>query len=152
MAATEPRDDFSIFAGAEHMFFGLQAPYAYFREQIEAPLQEQVPGTLVERIVCFEQPKWLTLGRKIEGDERHVTVGHYGVCFRCTVDVRAGDYVESLDATVTALFCDVDRDARARISMDVHADAVRAFDDAVFQQRFLAFRHENSLSGGRAPG
>lgn len=144
MDAPDPRDDFSIFADSEHMFFGLGSPYSYFRGQIEDALQKQLAGTVVEQIVCFDTPKWLTLGRRIEGDDNHVTVGHYAVCFRCAVDVVAGEYRESIGATVTAMFCDVDREARARISMDMHADAARVFDDTLFQERFLRFRDEGA--------
>lgn len=139
----DPRDDFSIFADSEHMFFNLKDPFALIREQVEGALRRQIADTQVLGIRCFDEPKWLTLGRKIEDDDSKVVVGHFAVCFRCHVKVLAGGGEEQLDAAITLLFRDIDRPGAERmaLSMDLFADATRAFDDAVFRERFIEFRH-----------
>lgn len=139
----DPRDDFSIFGDSEHMFFNLKDPFAMIREEVEAALRRQVADTQVLAFRCFDEPKWLTLARKIEGDDSKVTVGHFAVCFRSYVTVLASHGEEQLDATITLLFRDIDRpgEERMSLSMDLFADALRAFDDEVLQRRFMEFRY-----------
>lgn len=140
----DPRDDFSIFAESAHMFFGLEDPYRLVREEIADALTRQVPNTTVDAIVCYGEPKWLTLGRKQDDDPQHLIVGHYAVCFRCQVEVTTPRRPENLEATVTLLFCDIDKpgEERMRLSMDIHRDADDAYRDDVFERRFLEFRNE----------
>jgi hypothetical protein len=138
-----PDDDFSAFAGHEHMFFGLRDPFGLIREEVEAALREQVPDTDVVSIATLEQPKFLTLGRKAD-DETQMIVTHFAFCLRARVSVlfdarRKGEVIE---ATLTFLFGNVDSPGKQRFRrhFDVHAQAEAEFDDARFKQRFLAFR------------
>ena len=144
--AADPRDDFGIFAEHEHMFFGLADPYAMIREETEGMLRKQVDDASIQRIEAFAEPKWLTLGRKIDGEPGKVQVGHYGFCFRCFIDVESSGRDDRLDATLTFLFIDIDRKGqeKMRLSIDLFDDATTAFGDDVFQNRFLAFRDEHA--------
>ena len=144
MIDADPRDDFSIFQGHEHMFMGLEDPFRYIRDAIEIPLRNQVASTVVNAIDARGEPKWLTLGRRHDENPDKMTVTHVGCCFRCEIDVEAGDYEERLEATITLLFGEVDRphDARARHHLDVHQEAATAFQDDVFKMRLMAFRNE----------
>jgi hypothetical protein len=67
---TAPVDDWSAFAGNEHMFFGLDEPFAFIRTQVEESLRTQVADTIVDAIVTSGRPKHLTLGRRVDGDAR----------------------------------------------------------------------------------
>lgn len=142
--SADPRDDFSSFAGVEHMLFGLDDPFVLIRAEIEAGLTRQVPSTRVESIRCTGEPKFLTIGRRREDDPGKVIVTHFASCFRCTIDVASDTRAESLVATVTLCFGEVDQPGaeRMRSFIDVHDDAESAFDDAAFQQRFLEFRDD----------
>lgn len=136
-----PDDDFSAFHGQEHMFFGLRDPFGLLRQEVEDALSEQVAGTEVLSIATLGEPKFLTLGRK--ADDEQVVVTHFGLAVRARVTVlfdarRKGEVLEAL---VTLLFGGVDTTAkRYRRHFDVHEEATRCFDDAVFKERFLAFR------------
>jgi hypothetical protein len=138
-----PEDDFSVFAGREQMFFGLRDPYGLIRSEVEAGLREQIADTEVFSIVTLGEPKFLTLGRK--AGEEQLVVSHFAFCVRAqlTVLFDEGRKGELIEATLTFLFGDVDSSAkRYRRHFDVHAEAERGFEDAVFKQRFLAFRAE----------
>lgn len=139
-------DDFSAFAGNEHMFFGLKDPYGFIREEVEASLAKQVPGTVVERVETFDTPKFLTLGRKT-ADPTKIIAAHYAFCVRArlTLSLAGGARREVVDAALTFMFGNVDlrgRDAGVvcRTFFDLHHDAAPNFDDGVLKERFLAFR------------
>lgn len=138
----DPRDDFGIFADSEHMFFNLSDPFSLIREQVENSLRAQVKETEVTAIRTIGEPKWLTIGRKVEDDPNKVIVGHFAVCFRSMIDVKSPDHEETLDATLTLLFRDIDQEGEEsmRYSMDLFADAEKAYEDDVFKTRFLEFR------------
>jgi hypothetical protein len=141
----DPRDDFSAFAGAEHMFFQLRDPYRMIRDEVEAVLRRQVSDTEVTSIACGEHPKFLTLGRKTD-DGAQVIVSHFGFCVRAHIALvyDAGGQREEVAAALTFLFGRVDEPGRetSRMHLDVHADAERAYTDEGFQARFVAFRSE----------
>jgi hypothetical protein len=140
---SDPRDDFSIFAGREHMFFGLTEPFAMIREEIESSLRKQVADVVVERIAGRDEPKFLTLGKKIE-DGSKMIVTAFAFAFSSTIDVSSSHGKERLDATVTFLFRDVDKPGseKCRTYVDLNADAPRGLTEV--QERFLAFRYEAS--------
>lgn len=137
-----PDDDFSAFQGREHMFFGLRDPFGLIRSEVEDSLRQQIADTEVVSIATLGEPKFLTLGRKVD-DGAQVVVTHFGFAVRAKLTVlfdqrRKGELIESL---LTFLFGDVDTsNKRFRRFIDVHADAERCFEDAVFKERFLAFR------------
>lgn len=136
-------DDFSAFSGREQMFFGLRDPYGLIRSEIEDSLREQIADTVVSSITTRGEPKFLTLGR--QGDDQQVVVTHFAFCVRAQLTVRfdAGRKGERIEATLTFLFGGLDRSAqRYRRHLDMHAEAESGFDDALFKQRFLAFRAE----------
>ena len=92
-------DDFSAFAGQEHMFFRLKDPFGMIREEVESVLRAQVPDTEVVSVATFEQPKFLTLGRK-DGDGSLAVVTHFGFCVRAKLSVlfdqqRKGEVIDS---------------------------------------------------------
>jgi hypothetical protein len=141
---TDPRDDFGVFEGSEHMFFGLDRPFAVLREELESMFRQQVPSSRLNAIVADGEPKFLSLGRRLEDDEDKLIVTHYAVCFQSTIDVEADDHREpELRCTMTIAFGDIDRPGEQRMQawMDVHADADPAFEDEAFKSKFLAFRY-----------
>jgi hypothetical protein len=138
-----PEDDFSAFAGQEHMLFGLRDPFGLIRAELEEALRAQVSDTLLVSIATLEKPKFLTLGRKSD-DEAQLIVTHFGCCLRVRLTVlfderRKGEVIE---ATLTLLFGQVDVPGKQRFRrhIDLHTDAEGGFDEASFKQRFLAFR------------
>jgi hypothetical protein len=143
--AADPRDDFRVFAGHEHMFFTLRDPYRMIRDETEAGLRRQVADTAVTSIVCADPPKFLTLGRKID-DGTRIAVRFFAFCVRARIALTcdAGQQHEELPVALTFLFGRIDEPGRetSRVHIDVHADAERAFTDEVLQQRFAAFRSE----------
>ncbi len=137
-----PDDDFSAFQGHEHMFFGLRDPFGLVRSEVEEGLRQQIPDTEVLSIATLGEPKFLTLGRKLnDGEQMEVTHFAFAVRAKLTVlfdERRKGEVIEAL---LTFLFGDVDTsEKRYRRFFDVHDEAERCFDDAVFKERFLAFR------------
>lgn len=138
-----PDDDFSPFAGSEHLFFGLRDPFGLIRQEVEQSLREQISDTEVISITTLEKPKFLTLGRKTE-DELHVVVTHFAFCLRArlTVLFDARRKGEVLEATLSFLFGNVDQPGKERFRrhFDLHEDAERHFDEEKLKDRFLAFR------------
>jgi hypothetical protein len=139
-------DDFSAFAGQEHMFFGLSDPYAMIRDEAESTLRKQVPDTILESIATFDKPKFLTIGRKTD-DPNKVVVSWFAFCVRATLSLsyNAGGSRESMPTTITFMFGRVDERGRelCRTFFDVNADAEPCFSDELFERRFLAFRREH---------
>jgi hypothetical protein len=142
--AADARDDFSMLAGSEHMFFGIADPAAMVRDQYETGLRRQVADTVVERIRVVDQPKFLTIARKTD-DASNVIVTFFGVCIRADLEVSFAGGREQLPTTITLLFGRWDEAGKStsRTHVDVHADALRMFDDAAFKDRFLAWRMEH---------
>ncbi len=142
-----PADDFAVFAGSEHMFFGLRDPFAFIRAEVASELRAQVADSELDAIKTFDVPKFLTLGRKID-DGQKMIVTHFGFAVRAKLHVRydQGRKSEIIDATLTFLFAHVDRpDAiKARNHFDVHAEAAQRFTDDEFRRRFVAFRLETA--------
>lgn len=137
-----PDDDFSPFAGSEHLFFGLRDPFGLIRQEVEEGLRQQVADTEVLSIATLQPPKFLTLGRK--SDDEQLVVTHFAFCLRARLTVlfderRKGEVIE---AALTFLFGNVDQPGKERYRrhFDMHAEADAQFDDARFKQRFLAFR------------
>jgi hypothetical protein len=141
----DPRDDFSVFAGNEHMFFTLRDPYRMMRDEVEAGLRRQVADTEITAIACSDTPKYLTLGRKIDDDTK-IAVTYFAFCVRARIALTydGGQQRDELPATLTFLFGRIDEPGRetSRVYIDVHGDAERSFTDDMFQQRFVAFRNE----------
>jgi hypothetical protein len=141
--AADPRDDFSGFAGSEHMFFGLTDPYRLIRDDVERALRKQVADTVVDAITMIGEPKFRTIGRKTDVPNR-VIVAHFGFCLRATLVVRSesSGRRDTMPATLTLLFGHVDVRGRetSEFHIDLHGDAPAAFEDATFERRFLKFR------------
>ncbi|HEY0993444.1 MAG TPA: hypothetical protein VGD80_40605 [Kofleriaceae bacterium] len=141
----DPRDDFSVFADTEHMFFTLRDPYRLIRDETEAGLRRQVSDTEVSSIVCGGVPKFLTIGRKLDGGAR-IAVTWFAFCVQARIALTcdAGRQRDELGATLTFLFGRIDEPGReaSRVFIDLHNDAEPCFTDEVFQERFVAFRAE----------
>jgi hypothetical protein len=139
-------DDFSAFAGSEHMFYGVTDPYAMIRAEAESALRKQVPDTVLESITTFDKPKFLALGRKI-GDGSQVVVTYFAFCVRATLALHynGGRSREKMPTTITFMFGRVDEHGRetCRTFFDVNAEADACFSDELFERRFLAFRGEH---------
>ena len=80
-----PADDFRIFEGTEHMFFGLPDPFAVIRQETEAGLKRQVADTELISIVAHGEPKFIATGTKSEDGTMHAT--DFGFSFRATMTV-----------------------------------------------------------------
>jgi hypothetical protein len=145
----DPRDDFGVFTGHEHMFFGIRDPFRMIRDETVSMVRRQVEDTEVDSIVCAGEPKYLTLGRKLD-DGAQVVVTWFGFCVHARVALHydGGRQRDELPSVLTFLFGRVDEPGQevSRVHLDVHADAERGFTDDVFHQRFLAFRNEPPTS------
>jgi hypothetical protein len=130
-------DDFTAFAGSEHMFHGLGDPYGLIREEVERALGE------VAAIVTHGDPKWLTIARRT--DAGTMVVAYFGVCVRARLTLVIDYGREVTEATATLLFGRWDQpdEQRLRTYFDLHADAERGYEDDLFQARFLAFREDD---------
>lgn len=138
-------DDFAAFAGSEQMFFGLSEPFQLIRHSTETMLRQQVPDTVLRRIVTLGKPKFLTLGRKqVRWFRERVLVTHFAFCVRATLDVTSdgGANQLTLDSALTFLFGNIhERGAEvSRSYVDLGADVEEGFTDDVFKNRFLEFR------------
>lgn len=153
---TNPADDFGVFAGNEHMFFGLRHPFVLIRTQTEAELGRHTTGTALDALKTFDAPKFLTLGRKT-ADGSRVLVTHFGVSVRAKLHVArdGGSVREIIDAVLTFLFANVDQlgAERFRTHFDLHAAAEAHFTQDVFYERFLIFRLDTleESSGNAVP-
>ena len=127
------------------MFFGLDAPYAMIRSELEGGLRTQVSDSVLERIQTHGAPKFLTLGRKTS-DPSKVVVAHYGfsVLARLSVNYAAGTRREVIETAITFLFVNVDSpgNVKCRTHFDLNDDVARNFTDQCFKDRFLSFRAE----------
>jgi hypothetical protein len=141
--SADPRDDFSGFNGAEHMFFGLEQRVQMIRRHVEDGLREQVADSVVDAIVMEGEPKFLSLGRKTD-DPHKVIVAHFGFCLRARLSLScdSGRKHETLSAALTFLFGNVDRPGASRMQthFDLHGDASAGFDEATFKRRLFEFR------------
>lgn len=140
----DPRDDFSPFRESAHMFFGMQDPFGFVRRSLEDALKEQVPSTRILAIRCHGEPKFLTLGQRLEDDAGKIVVTQWATCFQCRIDVETDDHAEELPTTVTLCAGDLDEPGaeRTRLFVDVFEDADAAFEEEAFKERFLEFRSE----------
>lgn len=133
----DPRDDFGVFVGSEHMFFKLDDPYGFIRRSVEAGLSKQVPGTVIHAIRAHGKPKFLTAGRRTE-DGAKMVVTRAGFCVQAEIEAEPPDGArEHLEATLTFTFAGLDTPGEEQVRqwIDLHVDAVRAFDDDVFLER-----------------
>jgi hypothetical protein len=136
----DPRDDFGVLVEREHLMFGFADPPGAIREAVESHVRAQAPDSVVESIVAYDDPKWLTIARR--DDAGSGTITQFGFCVRAYLAVASGYGRERMLATLTFLVGDWDDPAHHRrgVYVDVHGDAEAAFDDDRFRQRFLAFR------------
>jgi hypothetical protein len=144
---SDPRDDFGIFAETTHMFFGVDEPFAMLRSELEDMFRQQIASSRINAIKTVGEPKFLTMGHRLEGDEDKVVVTHYGVCFQCSIDVETDDHREpELWCTMTVAFGDLDQpgDERMQAWMDIGGDADAAFEEEAFKGKFLEFRYADA--------
>jgi hypothetical protein len=126
------------------MFYGMVDPFGAMRGELADQLRAQVADTEVESIRCFGEPKWLTIGKRVD-DSTELVVAYFGVCYRAHVAVAVGYGREQLDATLTFLFGRWDDPVhqRCRTYFDFHQDAETGHADDRFRERFLAFRADD---------
>jgi hypothetical protein len=143
----DSRDDFSVCNGTEHMFVGFSDPYALVRSEIEAGLCAKVPDTVIDSVVAFDTPKFLTVGRKTN-DGAHLVVSCAGFCVATRLSVRydGGQKKEVLVAAVTFLLGRIDEPGQQcmRAHFDLHGEFRRGFTDDAFEARFQQFRADLS--------
>lgn len=143
---TNPADDFRIFEGAEHMFFGLPDPFGVIREETEAGLKRQVPDTELVSIVAHGEPRFIATGAKSDDGTMHAT--DFGFCFRATMTVafNQGRNEEILESALTFLFGGLSRSEGVRLKTysDLHAEADRNFREELLEQRFRVFISEQA--------
>lgn len=139
----DPRDDFSVLEGSEHMLFGLADPFAVIRREVERYLVLQSPDTVVEAIVGLGDPKWLTITRRDPGQST-MTVTGFALCMRARITSSIGYASEDAAATVTILCIRWDQPAREliRAYVDLGDHGAPGFTDEAVQHRLLAFRAE----------
>ena len=144
----DPRDNFAAFAGTEHMLVGVPDPYGFIRHATEDGLRRQVPDTVLDRIVTYSEPKFLSLGKKTPDGSAFV-LSYLGFCVRARLEVSyaAGARTEKIDAALTFLLGDLDRSgsAKCRTYCDLREEVERTFSDDTFEARFLAFRREATV-------
>lgn len=149
-SADDSRDDFAIFADSTHMFFGVDEPFAMLRSELESMFRQQIASSRVNAIKAVGEPKFLTMGHRLDGDDDKVVVTHYGVCFQCVIDVETDDHRErELWCTMTVAFGEIDQPGEERMQswMDLQADADPAFEEDAFKAKFLEFRYASSGEG-----
>ena len=143
----DPRDDFGVCSGTEHMFVRFSDPFALIRAEIEAGLRAKVPDTILDSIVACETPRFLTAGRRSK-DGAHLVVSSAGFCIATQLSVRydGGRKSEVLVAAVTLLLARLDEPGqqRMRAHFDVHGEFRRGFTDDAFEARFQTFRDDQS--------
>jgi len=142
--AADPRDDFGVLEGTEHMLFGLVDPYAVIRREVARYLEQVVPGLELEQIVCTGEPKWLTIARRHDPTDLELRVTGFGLCSEAMLTFGTGYSSEQAVAVITLLCVQWDRPERqlVRAYVDLGADTVPGFSDEAFQHRLLAFRTE----------
>lgn len=143
-AVARSADDWSAFAGREHMFFGLTEPFALMRREVEAGLTQQVSDTVVVAIRTQGVPHHLTLGKKT-ADPTKIIVSFVGFAVQAEIEATSEGQTHRLPSTLTFVFGRVDERGHetARSWIDLGADAAAAFDEDHFRERFLAFRAEH---------
>jgi hypothetical protein len=136
-------DDWSAFAGQEHMFFGLDEPFALIRREVEEGLRRQVADTSVVAIRTTGEPRFLTLGKKT--DDNKMIVSFFGFAVQAEIEAATEGTSHRLDATLTHVFGRVDERGHEtqRCWIDLGPDAADAFEENTFQARFLEFRREH---------
>ncbi|MEM9190426.1 MAG: hypothetical protein AAGF12_14670 [Myxococcota bacterium] len=134
--------DFGVFAEHEHQFFGMEDPYEFIAQEISEGLQRQVADTVVESIVAFDVPKFLTLGTRLPDDPDRMRVTGFAFCCRLEVVASTKKQRETLSVTFSACFHGISHPetAKSRVWIDLHHDALQAFDERHLEARFLEFR------------
>lgn len=139
----DPRDDFEILEGNEHMLFGLADPYAVLRREAARYLEQLTPDLELERIACTGAPKWLTITRRAP-ESLELAVTGFGLCTPATLTFGSGYASEEASATITLLCVRWNEPLRelVRAYVDLGADVEPGYSDEAFQHRLLAFRAE----------
>jgi hypothetical protein len=137
----DPRDDFGVLEGSEHLLFGLEDPYAVIRREVVSYLTLQAPDTVVDKIAAYGDSKWLTVNRR-DGNELVVT--GFAMCVRARIASSVGYAAEESDAAITLLCCrwDEPEHALVRAFVDLGTAADLGYTDEAIQTRLFAFRTE----------
>ncbi len=140
----DPRDDFGVLEGSEHMLFGLDDPYGVLRVETARYLAQTTPDLELESIACTGSPKWLTITRRIDPQNSLMTVTSFGLCTEAVIMFGSGYGSEQAEATITLLCVRWNEPYRqlVRAYVDLGADVVPGYTDEAFQHRLLAFRAE----------
>lgn len=87
-----PTDDFTKLTELDHFWFWLDDdPVTAIRGSVEEVLAEQVPGAVVEWMKVTDEPKVVSGGRQIPGDDDNVILTRTGVAVPFGLSVRAPD-------------------------------------------------------------
>lgn len=137
----DPRDDFGVLEGTEHLLHGLDDPYAVIRREVVTYLRLDAPDTVVDKIAAYGDPKWVTVNRR-DGDQ--LTVTGFALGLRARLTSTVGYAAEDADATITLLCVrwDEPEEALVRAFVDVGDDAGAGYTDEAIQTRLFAFRTE----------
>jgi hypothetical protein len=140
---TEREDDFRVFDGQEHMFFGIANPWGFIRYEIEEALRSSPPHFQVEQITAYDTPKFLTLCREADADG-NATISHYGFSFKAKLKVshpQVGTDVV-MDMIMTCFFADIDQPKPRKVAIFDLKNTEGKFTDEIFTERFIQFRYE----------
>lgn len=142
--AADPRDDFGVLEGTEHLLFGLADPYAVIRREVVRYLAQTEPELELERIECLEEPKWLTATRRLDPSNLELTVSGFGLCVPATLTFGSGYGSEQARSTITILCARWHEPAREviRAYVDLGLDADAGYTDDAFRARLDVFRTE----------
>jgi hypothetical protein len=140
---SETEDDFQIFGGQEHMFFGIANPYEFIRYEIEEALRNAPPHLKVEQIAAYGNPKWVTLVRQADAGG-NAPISHYGVSFKAKLIVSHPQALANgvVDVVMTFFFGNIDRPEPRKKSIFDLKNTEHKFRDELFTERFIAFRLE----------
>jgi hypothetical protein len=140
----DPRDDFDVLEGSEHMLFGLDDPYEVLRVETARYLAQTTPDLELERIECTGSPKWLTITRRTDPQQPELTVTGFGLCIEATLTFGSGYASEQAPAVITLLCVRWNEPYRqlVRAYVDLGPDVELGSTDEAFQHRLLTFRAE----------
>ena len=147
-------DDWSAFAGHEHVFLGMNEPGAFLRSCVEGVLGQSAPGVTVDSIRALDRPKHLLAARPPApgGSARILALA---VAFPASLEVsqQGGSTRDRVECCVTVLLGDLDKPGRQRVArfLDIAGNGPAALEDNRFAARFAEFQREIGLDADGPP-